>query len=155
MFKKFLNFLGILLIWGFFSVDGKADASSVIKIENAWIRESSGPNAALFMTMTNLSDQTQALIGAHFEVCASAELHTHKEEKGGFRMRPVELIEIPPQGRQELKSGGYHVMLLNLRAPLKEGDQIPVVLYFKGKKPFRMSVLVRGMGQESPCPCSE
>lgn len=154
--QKYFYVFTIILIWGIVSVGSKVGASSIIKVEKAWIRESSGPNAALFMTLTNLSGAPQALRRADLEVCAYAELHTHKEEKGVFKMRQVDVIEIPPQGHQELKPGGYHVMLMKLHVPLRAGEQIPVILHFREGESLQVTVPVRAMGEEfSPCSCSE
>jgi len=118
-----------------------------INIENPWIRASSGPNAALFMTLVNTSDKSEKLKGAQIDVCAHTELHTHVEEKGVFRMREVETIEIPASGQTELKPGGHHVMLMKIHRPLKEGDEIPVTLSFDGGASICCVASVKGLSE--------
>ncbi len=106
-------------------------AHAGVRIENPWIRASTGPNAALFMTLVNTSDIPEKLVGAQIDACASAELHTHVEDNGVFRMRAVEFIDIPAKGTQALAPGGYHVMLMKIHGPLQEGADVPVTLSFE------------------------
>lgn len=116
-----------------------------IRIENPWARASTGPNAALFMTIANTGEAPEKLIGAQIEGCDHAELHTHVEENGVFRMREVEFIEIPASGQQDLKPGGHHVMLMKIHAPLREDDEIPVTLSFEKIGKVAFVAPVKGM----------
>ena len=50
-----------------------------------------------------------------------------------MRMRAVPKLELPAGETVELKPGGYHVMLMNLKAPLKRGEIVPIKLKFQGK----------------------
>jgi len=116
-----------------------------IRIENPWIRASTGPNAALFMTLVNTGETPEKLIGAQTDVCAHAELHTHVEESGVFRMREIEFIEIPAERSADLKPGGHHVMLMKIHAPLQEGDEVPVTLSFEKQKGISFTAPVKAM----------
>jgi periplasmic copper chaperone A len=120
-----------------------------IHIENPWIRASTGPNAALFMTLVNTEEKTpEKLISAQIEACAHAELHTHVEEKGVFRMREVEFIEIPAGGSTDLKPGGHHVMLMKIHSPLQEGDEVRVTLSFGKQKGISFTAPVKRVAGE-------
>jgi copper(I)-binding protein len=119
-----------------------------IRIENPWIRASTGPNAALFMTLVNTGETPEKLIGAQIEACAHVELHTHVEENGIFRMREVEFIEIPVGGSANLKPGGHHVMLMKIHDPLQEGDEVPVTLSFEKQKGISFTAPVKAMAGE-------
>ena len=58
------------------------------------------------------------------------ELHTHINDGGVMKMRPVPAIEIKAKGEAVLKPGSLHVMLIDLKAPMKEGDSVPITLTF-------------------------
>ena len=62
---------------------------------------------------------------------ATAQLHESVEKDGVATMQPVETLEIPAGGSVELKPGGYHIMLMGLKAPLKKGDMIMLELKFE------------------------
>jgi len=66
-----------------------------------------------------------------WSVVENVEIHQSIMEGDVMRMQPVEGgIEIPAKGQVELKPGGYHIMLINLKRELKPGDRITVVLEF-------------------------
>jgi len=58
------------------------------------------------------------------------ELHTHLNEGGVMKMRPVPAIEVKAKGEAVLQPGGMHVMMIDLKAPMKEGDVVPITLTF-------------------------
>jgi copper(I)-binding protein len=67
-----------------------------------------------------------------------------------MKMRAIPKLDLPAGQTVELKPGGYHVMLIDLKAPLKKGDMVPVKLKVQGKdgKPAEIEVKaeVRDMG---------
>jgi len=83
-----------------------------------------------FMTLVNNSDTARAAVSAKSSVSEVAELHNHINNDGVMQMRQVEKIEVPAGGTTELKPGGYHVMLINLTAPLKLGQMVDITLNF-------------------------
>jgi hypothetical protein len=74
------------------------------------------------------SDRHASLLGAESPVAGSAEIHEMKMEGNVMRMRAVPRLELPPGRTVELKPGGYHMMLLDLKRPLKKGDLVPIRL---------------------------
>lgn len=88
------------------------------------------PNTAAFMTITNDGTNDRRLVKADSPVARAGELHSHTNDQGIMRMRQVTAIEVKAKGRAELKSGGYHVMLIDLQQSLKEGDTVPLTLTF-------------------------
>ncbi|MBK0326515.1 copper chaperone PCu(A)C [Rhodobacteraceae bacterium F11138] len=88
---------------------------------------------AAFMTLMNHGDQDDTLIAAQSDVAERVELHTHIEnEQGVMQMREIEGgIPVQAGGEHALKRGGDHVMFMGLKAPLKDGDIIPLVLTFE------------------------
>lgn len=83
-----------------------------------------------FMTIKNAGSADHKLVGVASPAAATVELHTHINDNGVMKMRPVKEIEIKAGGEAVLKPGGYHIMLIDLKQPLKEGEQVPVTLKF-------------------------
>lgn len=108
-----------------------------------------------YMTLKNAGDQEAQLVSAASPAANVTELHNHINDGGVMRMRQVKEIAVPAKGEVALKPGGYHVMLINLKAPLKEGDHVVINLGFADgsskevhasvKKP--MAEMSKDMGQ--------
>ena len=63
-----------------------------------------------------------------------------------MRMRPLAGIALEPGKPVTLAPGGYHVMLMGLKAPLKQGDQFPLTLTFERAPPMTVTVNVEALG---------
>ena len=110
-----------------------ADAAHV-KVENAWARASvQGQQASgAFMRLT--AEEPLKLVGVETSVAAVAEVHEMKMEGDVMRMRAIESLDLPKGVAVDLKPGGYHLMLQQLKSPLLKDSQIPVTLVFKDDK---------------------
>lgn len=119
------------------------------KIENPRARPSLGvaKNTAAFFTIHNNTGKADKLISAQGDVAKKVELHTHLKENGVFKMRPVENIVIPANGKAELKSGGLHVMIIGVHNKLKAGDSFKLKLNFEHAAPITITVPVVKMGK--------
>lgn len=82
------------------------------------------------MTLRNAGDKAVPLVTAGSAVAKVTELHSHINDGGVMRMRQVKEIVVPAKGEVMLKPGGYHVMLIDMQAPLKEGDRVAMTLGF-------------------------
>lgn len=120
-------------------------AIAEVKVKDAWIRPSTGPNGALFMMIENDSADMDKLKSAKTsdERCDHMELHAHVHEDGVMKMREVEAIEVPANGTAELKPGGLHIMFMTLKEPLEEGKMVPVSLTFENSGLMELEVPVR------------
>ena len=107
-----------------------ADAS--LTVSDAYVRAvpPGTPTSLAFMTIKNSGNVDRKLVKADSPVAKTVELHNHTNENGVMKMRQVKEIEIKAKGQAELKSGSYHVMLIDLKQTLKEGDTVPVTLTF-------------------------
>ncbi|MCX8085826.1 MAG: copper chaperone PCu(A)C [Rhodocyclaceae bacterium] len=85
---------------------------------------------AAYMVVKNGSEANLAIVKADSPAAKLVELHTHLNDGGVMRMRQVKEIPLPAKGEAVLAPGGYHVMLIDLKAPLKEGEKIPISLGF-------------------------
>ena len=111
---------------------GVVQAQGNLTVEKAWARESPPgvPNGAVYFTITNAGSADQ-LIRVTSEVSVRTELHTHIHQDGIMQMRQVEAVDVPAGGRVVLEPHGQHVMLIGLKAPLKEGEMVELELQFK------------------------
>lgn len=111
---------------------GAVQAADNAVVEAPWARPTA-PGAKVggaFLTIVG-GAQADRVVGASSPAAAVVELHTHIMEGGVARMRQVPAIEVPAGGKVELKPGGLHIMLINLKAPLKAGDILPLTLRFE------------------------
>jgi copper(I)-binding protein len=100
-------------------------------IENPWARESVTKSGAAYLTVRNDGDQYDRLIGVSADVAEMAQIHESTMQDGVMKMRPVEAIEVPAHGEAVLEPGGFHIMLMGLKAPLKEGESFSLTLAFE------------------------
>lgn len=87
-------------------------------------------NSAMFMTLKNKSARPVSLIRAQSAAADVVELHTHMMTDGVMQMRQVPDIVVPANGRVSLQPGSFHIMLIGLKKPLKEGEKVSVKLHF-------------------------
>ena len=123
-----------------------------LQVDAAWIRASvpgqSGTGG--FMRLTAAEPLT--LVGVQTPAAGVAELHEMKMEGDVMRMRPVPEIALAAGKPFELRPGGHHLMLMNLKAPLKDGSQVPMTLVLRDAKgaerrvPVQVPVALRAPG---------
>jgi copper(I)-binding protein len=107
------------------------------------------PNGTAY---ADLADQGQAgdrLVGASTPAAARVEFHTMKTEDGVMRMRAQPAIDIPAGQTLRMADSGLHFMLLGLKAPLKEGDKLPLTLEFAKAGTVTVEVWVQPRAQGS------
>lgn len=86
--------------------------------------------SAAYLTLRNDGDRDARLVAASCPSAGATELHTHIDDNGVMRMRQVKEIHVPAHGEVAFKPGGYHVMLIDVKTPLKEGDKLAITLTF-------------------------
>ncbi len=109
-----------------------AGASEQISVANPYIRQAppSAPATGAFMVLKNNGNTDVRLLKVDNPVSRLTELHTHTHEDGMMKMRPVAGIDIKAKGETALQPGGFHIMLIDLKAPLQEGESVPLTLTF-------------------------
>lgn len=100
---------------------------------------------AAYMTLGNGGDSDVRVIAAACPAAGATELHQHIDDGGVMRMRQVKEIVVPARGVVTLRPGGYHVMLIDLKVPLKEGDRLAITLAFSDGGSKTIEVPVRQM----------
>ena len=113
-----------------------------VAVSDAWVRGTVAGQKATGAFMQLKADADVSLVGASSPVAGIVEIHEMKMDAGVMRMSAVSALPLPAGKAVELKPGGYHVMLMALKAPLKEGDTVPVTLTFKDKDGKASTMLV-------------
>ena len=134
-----LKFVGLALML----VAGPAWAQ--IDITDPWMRATAPgqKTAAGYMTIRNLSAQPERLVGGSSQAAGKVQTHVSIKDGDIMRMREVKGYDIPAKGTFELKPNGSHLMLVDLKQPLKEGDKVPVVLKFEKAGEVKVDFEVR------------
>jgi copper(I)-binding protein len=128
------------------------DGPGGIRVEQPWARATPGrtTNGAAYFKLRNSGKKADRLLAVSTPVARRAELHTHRMSGGIMRMRPVDRVDLSAGGDVTFKPGGYHVMLMGLKSPLKKGTQIPLTLTFKKAGKITLKVPVLGVGAMGP-----
>jgi periplasmic copper chaperone A len=89
--------------------------------------------AAYVRGIRNAGEQADWLVGASTPAARTVEIHRNVvDAQNVMRMRAVEGIELPPKSELQLRHGGeVHLMLIDLKAPLRDGDRFPLTLRFE------------------------
>lgn len=122
-----------------------------LKVAHPWSR-ATAPNQSVgggFMTITNEGRQADRLLSASTTAAEKVEIHTVAMQGGIMRMRPLpDGLALPARSRVDLKPGGYHIMLVGLKQPLREGARIPLTLRFQRAGEVRVDLAVHAAGYE-------
>ncbi len=114
------------------SAGALAAAADMVTVNEPYVRLAppNAPATAAFMVIKNAGDKDVKVVKADNPASKVTELHTHLNENGVMKMRPVAAIDVKSKGEAVLKPGGLHVMLIDMKAPMKEGDVVPITLTF-------------------------
>lgn len=123
-----------------------------LKIARPWARETARMARAggAFMTIENTGGTPDRLLKAASPVAARTEVHTVIQDGDVMRMREVPALDLAPKSKVELKPGGYHVMLMELKAPLKAGDRFPLTLTFEKAGTVTVDITVEKLAGPTP-----
>ena len=102
-----------------------------VAASHGWIRVMPGAlPAGGYVVLENHSDHPVSLSSASSPAYADVMLHKSSTDTGMGRMEKVEALPIPAHGKAALSPGGYHLMLMQAKAPVKVGDKVRVALRF-------------------------
>ena len=136
------------LILAFALLSPYSPAWAQIAIDNPWTRATppGARVAAGYMVIRNASGQPDRLVSAVSGAAARIEMHVHEMRDGVARMREVKGYEIPAKGGFELKPGGAHLMLVDVRRAFRQGDKVPATLEFARAGKVKVEFDVLGIG---------
>lgn len=128
-----------------------AQAPAPLEVKDAWVRATVAQqkSTGAFMQLTAKTDTR--LVEARSPMAGVTQIHEMAMDKDVMRMRQVPGVALPAGQAVELKPGGYHVMLLDLKGQVKAGDVVPLTLVLEGKDGQRtlqeVKATVRALGQ--------
>jgi periplasmic copper chaperone A len=112
----------------------RAPAEAMVRVEGAWVRSAVAGQQGTGAFMKLTARETMQLVGVMTPVAGTAEVHEMKLEGDIMRMRPVPQLDLPADRTVELKPGGYHLMLMDLKQALKPGASVPLTLVLRDAK---------------------
>ena len=128
-----------------------------VTVKEAWVRATVPQQKATGAFMTLTANTPLQLVGVASPVAGVAEVHEMARDGDVMRMRAVPALALPADKAVELKPGGYHLMLMDLKQQIKGGDTVPVTLTFEeigSKKRFtqevKAPVTALGAGNAAP-----
>ena len=118
-------------------------ACAQVTVKDPWVRATVSQQRATGAFMQITSAQDARLVEVKSPVAGVVEVHEMTMEKDVMKMRALPNGLALPAGKPvELKSGGYHVMLMDLKQQMKEGDTVPLTLVIEGKDKKRTTIEV-------------
>lgn len=109
-------------------------APVAVKVEQAWVRPSVPGQQGTGGYMLLTARQGLRLVGVSSPAAGVAEVHEMKMEGDVMTMRPLGVLDLPAGKTVELKPGGLHLMLMDLKQPLAAGSSVPLTLLLKDGK---------------------
>lgn len=138
-------------ILGFAVSAGAAETKlGALTIETPWARASAGGAAGAFLTIHNEGDADK-LVSVTSTAASDVQLHVTIKDGDVMKMRPMDDgLDLPTKGEAVLQPGGSHIMLMGLKAPLKEGDSLPLTLHFAKAGTVEVVAKVLKAGASAP-----
>ncbi len=126
---------------------GQEHTGDPIVVRDAWIREPPPRSpAAGYLVIENRGGEPVELVAVATEAAEQTEIHVMEYKNDRMTMRRVAGLQVPAGGEVALKPGGTHLMLMELRQPLRDGDEVELVLRFGDGTERRTQVPVRKKG---------
>jgi periplasmic copper chaperone A len=149
------GFVFAALIAGVFATSVRAEdvKAGDLVITQAWTRATPGGarTGGGYLTIENKGSAPDRLIGASADGAGKVEVHEMAMNDGVMKMRPVEGgLTIDPGKTVKLAPGGYHLMMMDLKAPLKQGEKLPLTLQFEKAGKVAVTLDVQGIGAPAP-----
>jgi len=108
--------------------------AQTVEVKDAWVRSTVQGQKATGAFMKITAKEDTQLVAVSSPVAGIAEVHEMKMENDVMKMRALPALDLPAGKTVELKSGGNHVMLMDLKQPLPKDSTVPLTLRFKDAK---------------------
>jgi copper(I)-binding protein len=134
-----------LTLAGQVALAGAPARTDLLQIEEALVRAVPpvSTTTAAFMVLHNPGERDLAVVDASSPAAEVTELHNHVDVDGVMQMRQVPEIAVPAGGSTELAPGGLHLMLIDLVAPLEEGEEVEITLVLESDETLTFSAPVK------------
>lgn len=140
----------VILVSSVFANVSLASENTKLVVENGYARESI-PGTSIssaYMTIKNLSAKNIRLIAAASAVSDRIEIHQHTMSDGLMRMRQRDYVEISAQNNTVFQPSGFHLMIFDLKKPLKAQENIIITLSFDDQSSIDVNYTVQGLKQK-------
>lgn len=119
-----------------------------VSVHDAWVREPMGGRnmTGAFAIVENTGATAKAIVAASSDISDKVELHEMKNENGMMRMSPVKKMDVPANGKLELKPGSFHVMLFDVKKKISDGEKISLTFTFDDGSKVTTEAQVRKPG---------
>ena len=124
-----------------------------LKIEQPWTRATpaGAKVAGGYLAVTNTGTAPDRLLGGSSEIAGKVEIHEMAMNNGVMTMRGLpDGLELKPGAKLELKPGGYHIMFMDLKRQLKEGEKVKGTLTFEKAGAVPVEFSVQSVGARAP-----
>lgn len=155
--KVFSGVLGALFAVGCVGLNGlqvqaEDGAKSPLSVITPWARATPGgvTIGAAYLKIKSTSASGDRLVGAMSPRSGRVELHTHSVENGVTKMRKVDGFDLGKDRPLVMAPGGHHIMLFDLKAPLKAGEMLPLTLTFEKAGAITVEAKVAPVGAKGP-----
>jgi copper(I)-binding protein len=109
-------------------------AADAVSVSNPWVRATVPGQSVAGAYMDIAATASAALVAVESPVAGKAELHTMTMDGGVMKMRALGRLDLPANKTVNLKPGGYHVMLIDIKRELKAGERVPLTLTLQDQK---------------------
>jgi copper(I)-binding protein len=134
------RFLSFGLILGGLSL---ASLAQTVQVDQAWVRATVKGQMATGAFMKIKAEQGGKLVAVSTPVAGVAEIHEMKMSQNVMKMSAVPALDLPANQWVELRPGGYHLMLMDLKSPLSESGSVTLNLVFEDAKGVRSTQQVQ------------
>jgi periplasmic copper chaperone A len=146
---------GATMIWYCLAAAAGAEELKAgdLVITQAWSRATPGGAkvGGGYLTIENKGSTPDRLIGGSAEIASKVEVHEMAVNNGVMTMRLLDNgLTIEPGKTVKLAPGGYHLMLVDLKSPLKRGEKVPLTLEFEKAGKVKVVFDVEGIGAQAP-----
>lgn len=127
-----------------------ASAHAQVKVENPWVRGAVPGQLATgaFLDITSARDAT--LVKAESPIAGTVEVHAMEMKNNVMTMHEVPKVDLPAGKQIRLAPGGFHIMMMDLKQPVKNGEMVPLKLTIeypdKKREIVDVQAQVRGLG---------
>jgi len=137
-----------VLLAALFALLTATGASAQVSVKDPWVRATVAAQKSTGAYMQITAPTDSRLIEASSPVAGVVEIHEMRMEGNVMKMRAVDGgIALPAGKPVMLSSGGYHVMMMDLKGQIKAGDTVPLTLVIEGNDKKRQSVEVRAVAR--------
>lgn len=106
-------------------------SAQVASVKDPWVRSTVARQKATSAYMEITASRTARLLEVSSEVAGIVEIHEMRMEKDVMRMRAIASLDLPAGQPVALQPGAYHIMLMDLKVQVKDGDKVPITLVFE------------------------